>query len=246
MATEEALGKTVTLNGKRYYNVEGGKRYPSVTTILGAMSDHSGLDEWRRNVGDEKADAVSKFGANRGTVMHQLNEYYLSCPSQDKREKLKAAQQQIIGFVADNGFTDAEMVCGRKLFFNFYNSGLFETIKEVVSLEDMLFSHLMGGYAGRVDTIFIDKKDRLLILDFKSSSKPKQKDWILNYFRQIAAYFIAYWEMTGQKPTGGQIWISNEQDNEPQIFEVTFDDIKIHGAEFLSMVKNFHETYPIN
>ncbi len=246
MATQEALGNTVSINGKRYYNVDGVNRYPSVTTILGSMSDHSGLDEWRKNVGNEKADAVSKFGANRGTIMHQLNEYYLSCPSHDKREKLKAAQQQIIGFVADGGFTEAEMICGRKLFFNLYNSGLFETIKEVVSLEDMLYSHRMGGYAGRVDTIFIDNQDRLLILDFKSSSKPKKKDWILNYFRQIAAYFIAYWEMTGKKPNGGQIWMSNEEDHEPQVFEVTLEDIKIHGAEFLIMVKNFHATYPLD
>jgi len=245
MATNEALGKTVSINGKRYYNVDGINHYPSVTTILGSMSDLSGLDEWRQSVGEEKADEIAKFAANRGTVMHQMNEYFLSCESKDKRERLRYAQTEIIGFVKEQNFTEAEMIIGRKLFFNFYNAGLFETIVDVVSLEDMLFSHRMGGYAGRVDTIFIDKLGRILILDFKSSKKPKKKEWILNYYRQIAAYFIAYWEMTGKKPAGGQIWISNEEDNEPQVFEVTLDDIKKHGAEFLQMVKNYHAKYPL-
>jgi CMP-N-acetylneuraminic acid synthetase len=41
------------------------------------MSDKSGLDAWRKRVGDVEADRISKFAANRGTVMHYYNEVYL-------------------------------------------------------------------------------------------------------------------------------------------------------------------------
>ena len=50
---------------------------------------------------------------------------------------------------------------------------------------------------------------------------------------QIAAYSLAYWEMNGVKPEGGEIWISNEVDNDPQCFKMNSDDIKYYFKEFL-------------
>ena len=73
--TKESLAKTETINNMRYYVFDKFK-FPSVTTILGKMTDQSGLDAWRKRVGEKKADEISKFSANRGTVMHQLCEYY--------------------------------------------------------------------------------------------------------------------------------------------------------------------------
>ena len=52
MATAESLATTETINGKRYYNIGEGKKYPSVTTILGAMTDKSGIDKWRKRIGE--------------------------------------------------------------------------------------------------------------------------------------------------------------------------------------------------
>ena len=245
MATAESLATTETINGKRYYNIGEGIKYPSVTTILGAMTDKSGIDKWRKRVGEEKADAISKFSANRGTVMHQLCEYFLGSDKETQRDRLMDAQTQIGTFVIDNGYTEEETTIGRKLFFNFYNSKCFDRIANVVSIEDTLFSPLMGGYAGRVDIIYENEKGHLVILDFKSSKKPKREDWIENYKMQIAAYSLAYWEMNGRKPKGGEIWISNEADGFPQVFEMSFDDITKYGKMFLELVKEFHNKFPL-
>ena len=245
MATAESLATTETINGKRYYNIGEGIKYPSVTTILGAMTDKSGIDKWRKRVGDKKADAISKFSANRGTVMHQLCEYFLGSDKETQRERLIDAQTQIGTFVIDNGYTEEETNIGRKLFFNFYNSKCFDRIANVVSIEDTLFSPLMGGYAGRVDIIYENEKGHLVILDFKSSKKPKKEEWIENYKMQIAAYSLAYWEMNGRKPKGGEIWISNEADGFPQVFEMSFDDITKYGKMFLELVKEFHNKFPL-
>ena len=246
MATAESLATTETINGKRYYNIGEGIKYPSVTTILGAMTDKSGIDKWRKRIGEEKADAISKFSANRGTVMHQLCEYFLGSNKETQRERLMEAQTKIGPFVEENGFTEDETTVGRKLFFNFYNSKCFDRIDNVVSIEDTLFSPLMGGYAGRVDIIYENEKGHLVILDFKSSKKPKKEDWIENYKMQIAAYSLAYWEMNKRKPKGGEIWISNEADGFPQVFEMTFDDITKYGKMFLNLVKEFHTKYPLD
>jgi len=244
MATAQSLAYTETINGKRYYII-GESKLPSVTTVLGAMTDKSGLDAWRKRVGEEKANQISTFSANRGTVMHQLCEYFLLSEKKEHKDKLREAQEKIIPFCEEQGFTNEEMVIGRKLFFNFYNNGLFDTIDKVIHIEETLYSHQMGGYAGRVDTIYKSKKGELIILDFKSSRKPKKREWIENYYMQIAAYYIAYWDMNKIKPLGGEIWISNEQDGFPQVFNVTFEDIIKYGKQFLGMVEKYHKLHPL-
>ena len=55
---------------------------------------------------------------------------------------------------------------------------------------------------------------------------------------------LFFWEMHGVKPHGGEIWIAVEND-EPQIFEVTWEDIQEYGEEFLGMVKEYHKLYPL-
>jgi len=243
MATKESLLQTETINGKRYY-VIGEHKYPSVTTILGSMTDSSGLDKWRKNIGEAEADKISKFSSNRGTIMHQMIEYYLGSEKETQKERLREAQEKIIFFVKENGFSEDELDVGGKLFYSFYNNDLFSKISRVISIEETLYSHQMGGYAGRVDNIYENILSRLLILDFKTSRKRKKKEWIENYFMQIAAYFLAYWEMTGKKPDGGEIWIGVEND-EPQVFELTWDDIQEYGKKFLSLVKEYHKLNPL-
>ena len=243
MATKESLLQTETINGKRYY-VIGEHKYPSVTTILGSMTDSSGLDKWRKNIGEAEADKISKFSANRGTIMHQMIEYYLGSEKETQKERLREAQEKIITFVKAEGFTEDELEVGRKLFYSFYNNDLFGKIGKVISIEETIYSHQMGGYAGRVDNIYENVLSHLLILDFKTSRKRKKKEWIENYFMQIAAYFLAYWEMTGKKPDGGEIWIGVEND-EPQVFELTWDDIQEYGKKFLSLVKEYHKLNPL-
>ncbi len=243
MATAEGLSKTVTLKGKRYYDVGIGKLLPSVTTILGTMTDKSGLDKWRASVGEAKANEISTKSANRGTVMHQMIEYFLLSPCTDRGDRLRDAQEKTAAFVQEKGFTDEEAAIGRKLFYNFYNWGSFDDIAEVVSIEETLHSTKAGGYAGRVDTIYRKKTGELVISDYKTSRKPKKTEWIGNYFMQAAAYFVAYWEMTGVRPAGCEIWISNEDDAEPQIFTMGPAQVKQHAHDFLKLVSAFHKSH---
>lgn len=243
MATTDSLLQTETINGKRYY-VIGEHKYPSVTTILGSMTDSSGLDKWRQRIGEDEANKISKFSANRGTIMHQMIEYFLGSEKETQRERLKEAQEKICEFTKTEGFTTEELEVGRKLFYSFYNNDLFSKISKVISIEETIYSHQMGGYAGRVDNIYENSLSNLVILDFKTSRKQKKKEWIENYLMQISAYFIAYWEMTGKKPYGGEIWIGVENDL-PQVFEVSWDDIQEYGKKFLSLVKEYHMLNPL-
>ena len=69
------LKAKTTEQGRRYF-VEG-NAYPSVTTVIGEMKKKSIL-EWRRKVGEEEANAISKRATTRGNKCHKLAEDYLS------------------------------------------------------------------------------------------------------------------------------------------------------------------------
>lgn len=242
------MGDTVTINGKRYYvvNENDGTHYlPSVTTILGATSDDTGLQEWRKRVGEEKANEISKLSANRGTLMHYHIEMFLTSTIEDKKERLMYALKETQKYAKEEGFTNEELALGRKLFFNFYLSENFECVKEVLMHEQRLYSLRGGGYAGRVDDIYVDQDDKIVIADYKSSRKPKKDDWIENYKLQVSAYSIAFWEMFDKVPDRAEIWISNEQETEPQIFTLTQDEIKKYYKLFIEKVKQYHEMYPL-
>ncbi len=243
MATAEGLSQTKQINGMRYYDVGQSQLFPSVTTILGKMTDKSGIDKWRKKIGEKEADRISKFSANRGTVMHQMIEYFLLSDKKNKSDRLKDAQVKILEFVKVEGYTEEELNVGRKLFYNFYNANSFDQISKIVEIEKTLYSTREGGYAGRVDTIYEKNDGRLIISDYKSSRKPKQLNWIKDYFIQTSAYFVAYWEMTGVKPADCEIWISNEQNDTPQIFYMGLPAIRENAGKFLKMVKDFHNKY---
>ena len=64
-------------NGNRYYEVEPGVRYPSMTSVLSILSRDS-IAKWKKRVGEQKADAISRKGRNRGNEVHQMCENFLN------------------------------------------------------------------------------------------------------------------------------------------------------------------------
>jgi hypothetical protein len=69
-------------------------------------------------------------------------------------------------------------------------------IEEVIATELPVYSKV-HGYAGTVDAIVKFKDGRIVILDHKTASQKKTKSSIKDYNLQIAAYALAYYEMTG-------------------------------------------------
>jgi len=127
--------------------------------------------------------------------------------------------------------------------YNFYLNNTFDRVKKVVMQEAMLWSLNGGGYAGRTDNIYEDYSELHVITDYKSSKKPKKEEWIDGYKMQISAYYVAYWELYGIQPDRCEIWISNEEDSEPQIFILDKNEVKIWYGKFIELVKAYHAKY---
>lgn len=246
MATAESLNQTENIQGRRYYNIvdKDGKPYklPSVTTILGTMTDQSALDSWRKRIGETEADRISEFARNRGTVMHQKLEYWFTSTYNDIIERTHKVDEQLEQFVKEEGYTEDEKRCGEKLFDKLYICGFFNRVDHVIEMENTLFSLQQGGFAGRVDCIYENKEGQKVLLDFKTARHPKKREWITSYFMQLSAYFIAYYEMFGILLDKAELWIAVE-DGAPQLIEISQDELKIWLKHFLALVKQYHEKY---
>lgn len=230
-------------NGKgRYYVIDENTKFPSVTTIIGEMTDKSGLEKWKKRVGEKQANEISKNSADRGTFMHELNEryQYLLVNENEDGNILQKTFEDVLVKPELAKIDPQNKERGKNLFVKMLNYGLFDRVDELVMQEEALWSERGGGYAGRVDKIArID--NNLLIIDYKSSRKPKREEWIENYKMQLAAYSVAYYDRYGELPHGAEIWIANDVNDKPQVFQMNRRDIKEYFEKFIELVQGYHK-----
>jgi len=198
--------------------------------------------------GEAEAKRISELSMNRGTIMHRLVELYKATEG-TKKERLETLKTQASTDEEVNQYKEDEngtiwLQSGWEMFMKFYfnSSQFFDRVKKVIAAESFLWSKV--GYAGTVDNISEMTDGSVLVIDYKNSRRPKREEWVQDYFVQGSSYFIAYWERSGKKPDGVEIWISNEEDSIPQIFKLTVDDIKHYFKEFQRRLELFKEKYP--
>ena len=183
------LKAKTTEKGRRYF-VEG-NAYPSVTTVIGEKKKKSIL-EWRRKVGEDEANAISKRATTRGNKCHKLAEDYLSNKPLDR-------------------YRDDVLSLGMFHQIRPY----IDKINNIHALEESLYSHTLK-LAGRVDCI-AEYDNELAIIDFKTSTKFKREEWVQDYFSQETAYAIMFQELTGVK-VKQLVTIIAVETGTPQIF----------------------------
>jgi hypothetical protein len=182
------LERITNPDGKRVYKTPSGSAYPSVTTVTGLHSA-KGIAEWRKRVGEAEANRISSKASSRGTRIHGYCEDYLR------------------GNIFEADMFDLEMFNSIKF--------LLDDIDNIHCLEDPLYSdHLQ--VAGTVDCI-AEFQGKLSVIDFKTSSRPKDRDDIHNYFMQTAAYAVSFEERTGI-PIGRLVIIMAVDNDDPRWF----------------------------
>lgn len=159
------------IDSKRHYVTPEGKKYPSVTTVIGDSMDKSGLYEWRQKVGKEEADKITKSAASRGTKVHKICEDYVL----GKEDYLKDKMPSSISL------------------FKQIQPYLDENMTKVYGVEIPLYSDFLQT-AGRCDLV-CHMHDCYTIVDYKTSSKPKKENWIENYFLQLTTYAMMVEEL---------------------------------------------------
>jgi len=162
-----------TIDGVRYYSVPDEDellRLVSITSVTSHFNKEIFVN-WRKKVGNEEADRITKAATTRGTDMHTLTEHYL------KNDQVLPEVPPISDFLFK------------------ISKGELNKIDNIHSLEGALYSKQLG-IAGTVDCI-AEYDGELSIIDFKTSKKPKPREWIEHYFVQAMAYGCMLYELTG-------------------------------------------------
>ena len=152
----------------RLYLTPDGESLPSVTTVLSKTKDKSGLDRWRKRVGEKTAEKIIADSSRIGTALHLFIEHYVNEHAYKDLTEVGVQAEKMAQVIIDEGLKD---------------------INEVWGSEDHLY--LPGKYAGTTDMVGL-YKGRPAIIDFKQTNKPKKREWIQDYLMQLAAYAHAH------------------------------------------------------
>ena len=207
----------VSKNKKRHYETPDGRQVPSVTTVLSATKDMTHLNAWKKRVGEQKAQQIATESANIGTVMHRSLEKHVK--GEDRTPGSNLIQQKahaMANVIIENGLKDVSEVWGSEV--------------------SLYYPEL---YAGTTDLVGI-YKDQPFIGDFKQARKLKKKEWVEDYYLQIAAYAMAHDYVHGSKIRQGVIMMCTP-DLYYQEFRITDHELRSYKHKFLKRLDMYHD-----
>jgi len=152
----------------RLYLTPDGESLPSVTTVLSKTKDKSGLDQWRKRVGEKKAEKIIADSARIGTALHLYIEHYVNGHGYKDLTDVGKKAQTMAQVIIDEGLKDVTEIWGSEVHL-----------------------YYPGKYAGTTDMVGL-YKGRPAIIDFKQTNKPKKREWVQDYLMQLAAYAHAH------------------------------------------------------
>ncbi|MGA0120168.1 MAG: PD-(D/E)XK nuclease family protein [Methylophilaceae bacterium] len=200
-----------TIDGVRYYSIPKESQVLKLVSIT-SVTSHFNREifiNWRKKIGEEEAQKITKAATSRGTDMHSLVENYLY-------NKTLPSVPPLPDFLFK--IAKAEL----------------NKINNIHCLEGALYS-LQLGVAGTTDCI-AEYDGELAVIDFKTSKKPKPREWIENYFVQAMFYGMAYYEMTGT-PIKKLVIIMACENGESVVYEES--DLKKYMKLVVQYIKKF-------
>jgi len=153
----------------RVYVDAAGNKIPSVTTILSKTKDMKHLIAWKKRIGEDKAKQITEESAGLGTTMHAHLEAYVlgqERPGGNNYGRLMA--KRMADTIIAEGLIDVDEVWGTEAHLYYENLWAGTT-------------DLVGMFQGKP-----------AIVDFKTTIKPKKREWVEDYRLQLAAYAMAH------------------------------------------------------
>jgi hypothetical protein len=208
-------GTQLSDHGSRIYDVAG-YRLPSVTTILGKTKDQKFLQDWIAKKGAKEAERIKNVSSARGTAMHKFLEHYILGDGYDDLTGLGQEAKSMAEKVIEIGLAPVEEYYGSEV--TMYYPGL---------------------YAGATDLVCNHNGDEAIV-DFKQSNRPKKKEWIEDYYLQIAAYAMAHDYVHESTINKGIIMVCTP-DLYYQEFVVEGAELRQYKHKFLKRLDMYHE-----
>jgi len=196
--------------------VYGDTKLPSVTRILSETKDKKELDAWATRVGEQKAEQIKNEAALVGTHMHMVMDRMIAARDLPRP-------------------TSWQMLKGYEMGYRLINT-FFPQIDEIWGSETALY--YPDRYAGTADMVCV-YRGKPSIVDFKQSNKPKKREWIEDYFHQLAAYALAHDIVHGTNIENAAVMMS-VQDGSTQEFTTAGREFQQYKQAWLQRVEQFY------
>ena len=212
--------KKESVNGKRLYACPDGNSVASVTTILDKTKDKTSLIEWRKRVGETKANEIATEAASIGTRMHKFLEDYVETGNWPSAGSNPYSQQ------------------ANKMATTIKDKALSK-IDEIWGSEVQLYHPKI--YAGTTDLVGVFNGAES-IMDFKQTNKTKKEEWVEDYKLQLTAYALAHNEIYGTNIQEGHVFMCS-RNNEYQQFDIYPDEFKSWESKWWDRVYLYYDQF---
>ena len=193
-------------HGTRTYTVNG-FNLPSVTTILNRTKDQGFLKKWRAKVGENEAKRIFNLSSKRGTAMHKFLEKHIEGAGYEDLTDIGVQAKPMAKKIIESGLSYVSQYYGSEV--TLYYPGLY------AGTTDLVCTH------NNLDTI----------IDFKQANRPKEEEWIEDYYLQIAAYAMAHDYIHGSNIEQGIIMVCT-----PDLY---YQEFKFYGPTLRSWKHKF-------
>lgn len=207
--------KQINLEGKRLYQTPDGHKTPSVTTILSAVKDQTHLIEWRKRIGHDKAQQITKEASGVGTAMH------------NNLERFVAGMERLPG-------KNLVHVKAHGMASVIIEKGLSQ-VNEIWAIEQSLYYPEL--YSGTTDMVCLLNGEPA-IADYKQTLKPKKPEWVEDYYLQLTAYALAHNKVYGTDIRRGAIFMCS-QGLEYQQFDLLPADFNKYEDKWWTAVETY-------
>jgi genome maintenance exonuclease 1 len=205
---------------KRVYLTPDGESLPSVTTILSATKDMTHLNEWKKRIGEEKAQQIVTEASGVGTAMHSnLERFICGLQRQPGNNPVHVQANAMADEIIKKGLSD---------------------VNEVWSMEQSLY--FPGLYSGTTDLVAVYKGNPSVV-DYKQTNKPKKEEWVDDYKIQLIAYILAHNEVYGTDIREGHVFMCSRDLNYQQ-FDLWPDDFNKYQDLWLNKVEDYYSKNP--
>jgi hypothetical protein len=209
--------KQLNLESGRLYETPQGHTVPSVTTILSATKDMRALHEWRKRVGNEAANRISKEASGVGTAMHaNLERFVLGQKRQPGNNMVHVKANNMADVIIANALCHVD---------------------EIWAIEQSLYYPEL--YSGTTDMVCVYKGNPA-ICDYKQSNKLKKPEWIQDYKIQLVAYIMSHNHVYNTDIREGHVFLCT-QNLEYQQFDVWPDEYDHYQNQWLDSIEQYYK-----
>lgn len=201
---------------KRVYQTPDGETLPSVTTILSATKDMTAINEWKKRIGEDKANQIVKEASGVGTAMHNnLERFIAGLQRQPGNNPVHVQANAMANIIIENGLSK---------------------INEVWAMEQSLY--FPGLYSGTTDLVGVYNGNPA-VCDYKQTNKPKKEQWVDDYKIQLVAYILAHNEVYGTDIREGHVFMCS-RDLQYQQFDLWPNEFEHWQEQWLKKVEEYY------